>query len=81
MNSPKGGSQTPRGRAFPGQNLSQRREEPPVAPTTKEALRPMGTPRSEQAQSPSTTPRQLLIYDETPQGDHCLHYGIYVKQT
>ena len=67
MNSPKGGSQTQRGRAHPGQNLSQRREEPPVA-TAKEALRPMGTPRPEQAQPPSSTPRQLLIYDETPAG-------------
>ena len=66
--SPKRGSQAPRGRFSPKQNLSQRREGPPVVPTAKQALGTIGTTPPKQTQPSLSTPRQLLIYDETPAG-------------
>ena len=41
---------------------------PPVTPTTKEPLGTVGTAQPEQKQFSSSTPRQLLVYDETPTG-------------
>ena len=52
----------------PGQSLSPRGEGPPVIPTTKEPLGTEGTTQPEQRQPSSSTPRQLLVYDETPTG-------------
>ena len=66
--SPKRGSQAPRGRFSPRQNSSQRREGPPVVPTINQALGTMRTTPPEQTQPSLSTPRQLLIYDETPAG-------------
>ena len=66
--SPKRGSQAPRGRVSPRQNLSHKREGPLVVPTAKQALGTIGTTRPEQTQPSLSTPRQLLIYDETPAG-------------
>ena len=39
-----------------------------MVPTAKQALGTMGITQSEQARPPVSTPRQLLIYDETPAG-------------
>ena len=68
MNSLKRGSQTLRGRASSGQKLSPRREGPPVVPTAKQTSGTMGITQPEQEQPSLSTPRQLLIYDETPAG-------------
>ena len=66
--SPKRGRQAPRGGVSPRQDLSQRRERPPVVPTAKQASGTMGITQSEQTRPSLSTPRQLLIYDETPAG-------------
>ena len=68
MISPKRGSQAPRGGASPRQNLSQKMEGPPVVLTAKQASGTMGATHPEQTQPSLSTPRQLLIYDETPAG-------------
>ena len=66
--SPKGGRQAPRGGVSPRQDLSQRRERLPVVPTAKQASGTMGVTQPEQTRPSLSTPRQLLIYDETPTG-------------
>ena len=68
VSSPGRGSQTPSGGTSPGQKLSPRREGPPVVPATKETMGTRGAIQPDQRQSSSSTPRQLLIYDETPAG-------------
>ena len=68
---PKGRSQ-PVGRRFPiGQELGPRREGPPIASAPKGATEAVGATQPAQEPPTSNTPRQLLIYDETPAG-RCL---------
>ena len=62
------GSQTRRERLSLGRNLNQSQEESPGISTIRETPKPTGTPRLAQAQPPSSSPRQLLVYDETPAG-------------
>ena len=62
------GSQTRKGRAPLGQNLNQGGEGSPGASTIRETPKPVGTPRLTQVQPPPSSPRQLLVYDETPAG-------------
>ena len=66
--SSKRGRQAPRGGASPRQNLSQRRERPPVVPTASQAIGTTGTTQPEPAQPSLKAPRQLLVYDKTPAG-------------
>ena len=66
--SPKRGRQALRGGVSPRQDLSQRRERPPVVPTVSQAEGTMGTTRPGLAQPSLNAPRQLLVYDETPAG-------------
>ena len=52
----------------PGQNSSPKRGGPPVVPTAKRASGTMGIIQPEQTRPSLSTPRQLLVYDETPAG-------------
>ena len=66
--SPKRGSQAQKRGVSPGQNSSPKRGGPPVVPTAKQASGTMGITQPEQTRPSLSTPRQLLIYDETPAG-------------
>ena len=68
IDSPKRGGQPPEGRTPSRQNLYPGGEEPSGARTTKGESKQGRTSESEQLQPPSSTPKQLLIYDETPTG-------------
>ena len=66
--SPKRKSQIQKGGVSPGQNSSPKGRGPPVVPTAKQASGTTEITLPEQTRPSSSTPRQLLIYDETPTG-------------
>ena len=68
IGSPKRGGRPVEVRTPTERNMYPRREEPLGARKTKEEPKRGRIPESEQVQPPSGTPRQLLIYDETPTG-------------
>ena len=68
MSSPKRGKQVPNGGVLPAQKPSPKGGRPSPTPATKETTRSTGTTQPETRQPSTSTPRQLLIYDETPTG-------------
>ena len=68
ISSSEEGGQAKKGRVPLGQNSSQRGEGSPVASAVGGTPRPRGTPWSVQTWPPPSSPRQLLVYDETPAG-------------